>query len=319
MRALVTGAAGFLGDHVRRTLEARGVEHLGLARSAGARSQAGRIEPLDLHDAGRLERCVREFRPTHVFHMAGTLRGGDAAAMFDANVVVTEELMSALRRLDTAPVVVLPGSAAVYGRPRALPIDEEHPVAPQDLYGVSKAAQELVVDQHHRAWGCPVRIMRIFNVVGPGQPDTLLASSVARQIVANESGAGHPIEVGNLDGRRDLVDVRDVARACVDAARLGGTRWVLNVCSGESVAMRECVERLVALARAPVEVIQRESRLRDHDVPDHRGDRRRIEEVLGWRPTTALGASLADLLQWWRGRMAPTPGAALSPASRPPS
>jgi len=303
VRALVTGPTGFLGRHLVATLEAAGIDCLGLARRAPAAGTLGcPVEVVDLTDAARVAALVDDFAPTHVFHMAGSLRrpGMPPEALIDANVALTEALMSVVAARDPAPIVVVPGSAAVYGRPEVLPITETHPIAPLDGYGASKAAQEIVVERHHRGSGCPIRILRIFNLVGPGQPTALLASSIAHQIVAAEHGGPATIEVGNLAAKRDLVDVRDAAAAALAAACAPGPRIVLNVCSGRSTSMLDVADLLVARARVPVEVIQQSSRLRPHDVPDHVGDPTLARETIGWSPRVAIETSLVDCLDFWR-------------------
>ncbi|MEQ8231622.1 MAG: NAD-dependent epimerase/dehydratase family protein [Gammaproteobacteria bacterium] len=310
MRALVTGSNGFLGRHLADLLLAQGHDVHGVVRPRPAVSVAARpahaVTVLDFAAADTLDTLLAEYRPSHVFHCAGSLRtpGLDAASLITANVTVTEQLLAALARCAAAPVVVVPASAAVYGRPQALPIDEDHPIAPLDLYGVSKAAQELVLEQHHRAWGCPIRILRVFNVVGPGQPPTLVAASMARQIALVERGERARVEVGNLSSARDLVDVRDVARACVGAAQLDAGRIVLNVCSGRATPMEDCLAALREAARVPFDVVRSATLLRPNDVPEHRGDPARIAAVLGWQPAIAFADSMRDLLVDWRARVA---------------
>lgn len=308
LRALITGISGFLGRHLAEALRARGVQGRGISRHAeGAACSGFTVERFDLADRARLERSLAAYRPTHVFHLAGALRASDrtAEAVIRANVTLTQELMDCLCRLDEAPVVVVPGSAAVYGRPRWLPIDESHPVQPMDLYGVTKASQELVVDQHHRAWGCPVRILRIFNMIGPGQPDSLLASSVARQVVQVEQGRQSEIEVGDLSTLRDLVDVRDVARACVEVAELDVAHCVFNVCSGVATRMSDCVDRICQASTSPVRVVRRAARARRNDIAEHRGSCKRIGDTLGWRAEVPLERSMQELLDEWRERLRP--------------
>ncbi|MEQ8662314.1 MAG: NAD-dependent epimerase/dehydratase family protein [Gammaproteobacteria bacterium] len=307
MRALVTGSNGFLGRHVAGALRAQGHAVHGVVRAHAAGGVAAHaVTRLDYADADALAGLLADYRPSHVFHCAGALRtpGLDAAALITANVTVTEQVLAALATGAPAAVVVLPASAAVYGRPQVLPIDETHPIAPLDLYGVSKAAQELVVEQHHRARGCPLRILRVFNVVGPGQPPTLVAASMARQIALIERGELARLEVGALASARDLVDVRDVARACVAAALLDTDRALLNVCSGHATTMEDCLALLRGFARVPFEVARSATRLRPHDIAEHRGDPTRINATLGWRPGIALADSLRDLLEDWRARVA---------------
>jgi GDP-4-dehydro-6-deoxy-D-mannose reductase len=305
VHALVTGVTGFLGQHLARALHARRLDFTGVSRRARV-SSTGDMRPLDLHDQAGVQALLDEVRPTHVFHLAASLRtpGQDAESLIRSNVTATQHFMEVLARRDDAPVLVLPSSAAVYGRPQELPITESHPVAPLELYGVTKAAQELIMEQYHRTWGCPIRILRVFNMIGPGQPTSLVAGSIAYQIARVERGEQAKIEVGDLSTKRDLVDARDVAAACIDAALHDAGRLVLNVCSGVSTRTQDCVDQLRAASPASIKLVRRDKRLRHNDLADHRGDPDLILRTLGWRPTVPVRDSMADLMAYWRQRVA---------------
>ena len=106
--------------------------------------------------------------------------------------------------------------------------------------------------------------------------------------------------MGNLDARRDFVDVRDVARAYRLAARRDLRGEVFNVCSGRAVSIRQVLDLLRGLARCEVTVRTDPERMRPADIPLLIGDPRRFREATGWAPTIPIERTLADLLEWWR-------------------
>ena len=155
-----------------------------------------------------------------------------------------------------------------------------------------------------------VTIARPFNHLGPGQDTRFAIPSFCSQIANIERGAQPPrIEVGNLSARRDFSDVRDV----VDAYRMlldpGGPRGPFNIASGESHAVGEILDRLLALARVPIEVTVDESRLRPSDVPGLCGDATRLRRALDWVPSHPLERTLTDTLEYYRALPAAAPSA----------
>ena len=147
--------------------------------------------------------------------------------------------------------ILVSGSSEVYGDPRPgeLPIPEEAPLRASRPYGLVKLAQEAVALEAARRREVPVVVTRSFNHIGPGQRPVFAVPAFARRIVAFRDGLAEDVPAGNLDVRRDFTDVRDVVRAyrLLLEGLAGGVLaapLVVNVASGQSVAIREIVERL---------------------------------------------------------------------------
>ena len=111
------------------------------------------------------------------------------------------------------------------------------------------------------------------------------------------------LRVGDLDARRDLLDVRDAVRAYRALMRQGVPGAVYNVCSGSACAVRDVLAGLLALARVPIEVRVDSARLRPDDHPVLLGDRTRITAEVGWEPRIALPETLRDVLDDWRAAL----------------
>ncbi len=251
---LLTGASGFVGRHVLHALQAGGE---GLARSETRIIVLGRRCPsdwpdaqfvtADLDDSAGLRRAIEQVAPDFVVHTAGKTPPASDNELYQANFWGTMHLLYALRPLSKHVRLVLSGSAAELGHvdPAALPVAETHPCDPRDAYGRSKwlATQRGLADCSQ----LEVMVARVFNPIGPGLPETQAFGRFAARL----AGPGpDPLElsVGDLDARRDFVDVRDVARAMVAVALRGEARHVYHIGTGHSHPVADGLEYLIRLS-----------------------------------------------------------------------
>jgi GDP-4-dehydro-6-deoxy-D-mannose reductase len=283
-RALVTGGTGFLGSQLARELLDDGFEVTAVGRSSG-----------DVTEPEAMLRLVAEARPTHVFHLAG-LRDGELDELLRINVWGTVNVLEAVAAKAPTARVLVAGSAAEYGETTREPIGEDHPLQPVTDYGVAKTAQELAAVAVGARRGLRLTRVRLFNVLGPGEPTSFVASAIAGRIAAIQAGdARPPLRTGDLNTRRDFVDVRDVARAMRLAATSGDAGAVYNVCSGTATPIRRLVEELLAAAGLDiaVESAPEEAVL---NVRGHAGSAERLRAATGWEPEHSLRDSLAEVL-----------------------
>jgi len=298
MRILVTGASGFLGKHLVQTLG----ESFPSAVLFGIdkRSDSGPCEcyPVDLADPVGVRPVVREIRPDWVFHLAGNVPSGDWRELFRSNVETTIHLMESLLDCDKAPKVVVPASAAELGRfePADLPLGEDRAPFPVTPYGVSKACQTAVA-RYHSVRGLEVVIGRVFNVVGEGIPESLSIGSFAAQLRRVRKGDAPPrILVGNLEAKRDFIDVRDVASALIHLARRGRNGEIYNICSGRSHSIRDVLATMIRCSGLSVDIVSDPGRVKPSDIPDSYGDNGKIFRDTGWRPAIPLEETLRRIV-----------------------
>ena len=307
MRALITGAAGFVGGHLAAELAGRGAETLGLGRDPSGPDSLVEYVRADLLDADATRTAIRELRPDAVFHLAALASVGESwrapAETLDNNTRSTLNLLEAVRAEAPDAVVLHAGSGETYGPvPEArLPVTEDEPLRPQNPYAVSKAAADLLAGFYADAHGLRVIRTRAFNHAGPGQADIYVVSAFARQIAEAERAGQRELllETGNLAPRRDFADVRDVVRAYALAVEAGNAA-IFNVCSGVSVPVADILAALTRLTHVAVEQRTDPARLRKHEVMDIRGSHARLTEKTGWEPKIPLEQTLADTLDWWR-------------------
>ncbi len=306
---LVTGAAGFAGSHLVDALVADGATIVGWHRPGsrpGAQPTA-RWVPVDILDREGVARGLAAAQPNVAFHCAGTAHVGsswqDSLTPLETNALGTHYLLDSMRRAGLSPRVVVTGSALVY-RPSTAALSEGAPLGPSSPYGLSKLAQEMAALAAARD-GIPVVVARPFNHAGPRQDPSFATASFARQIALAEAGLGpETIVVGNLEARRDLLDVRDTVRAYRALAERGAPGRVYNVCGGQAYSVRELLERLLALARVRLDVRPDPTLFRPNDNPLVLGDPSRITQETGWQPAIPIERTLGDLLEYWRERIA---------------
>jgi len=317
VRILITGVSGFVGPHLASLLAGEPeLELFGMRWSSSDEAAAvelpSQLQILDgdITDDTSIRAALDAARPDVVFHLAGVSSGAIAwrhpTRTFEVNALGTLRLLEEIRRREPATTCVVASSAEVYGGAddERSPLTEDSPLRPLSPYAASKAAQDLVCAQYAAAHAMPVIRLRLFNHTGPRQPPDYVASSFACQIALIERGQQPPvIEVGNLEARRDFVDVREVVRAYWLAARHGAPGAAYNICSGRVVSVRDVLDRLLALAHCPVSVRPDPDRMRPADIPLLVGDPGRFHDATGWRATTPIEETLRDLLEWWRSQV----------------
>jgi GDP-4-dehydro-6-deoxy-D-mannose reductase len=310
-RVLITGITGFVGSHLAERLLADGLEIHGIAfepppyANLTTIASTLRIHRADLSDPDSLRAAVTAARPDAVVHLAGqaipSLAQRDASGTVNLNVVGTANLLAALATLDGARLVYA-SSADVYGLPDRVPVDEDAPLRPTNVYAASKAAAEAFVREFGDRAGHPTVILRPANTNGPRQHPGLAASGFAKQIAEAEAGLVEPvIRHGRLDAQRDFLDVRDVAAAYAAAIGLAPERTeTYNVGSGEPVSVDRVLRTLLHLARIPVRTELDPDRVRPGDPTVVALDASRFRTRTGWAPKMTLERSLADTLEHWR-------------------
>jgi GDP-4-dehydro-6-deoxy-D-mannose reductase len=307
---LVTGATGFAGRHLVAQLLEHEPDIAGWGNPAGHGTGDVIIDPrvtwstVDVADRNAVARAIAECQPSTVYHCAGFAdvhrARTDPATALRVNVMGTDAVLRGLATAGLRVPVVVTASALVY-RQSTEALTEDSPLGPSGPYGVSKLAQEMVA----LADDGLVVVARPFNHAGPGQSSAYVTSSFARQIAEAEAGLRPPVlRVGNLDARRDITDVRDTVRAYHLLARKGRPGRAYNVCRGEAYRVGDLLDWLVGYASIRIAIERDPERLRPDDNPVVLGNPARIRAETGWEPRIPIEQTLADLLDYWRHRVA---------------
>lgn len=184
-----------------------------------------------------------------------------------------------------------------------LPVTEDTPLRPLNPYAESKVAADRMCERYQRDYGIAVVRLRAFNQLGPGQDPRFVLPSICKQVADAEMGGDEVcrLQLGNIDTRRDFLDVRDVVDAYMLLAERGDPAQPYVAGTGRSLAIRDLVDIVVAEARIPVEVSADASRIREGEQPDLYAEPRALKR-LGWAPRIPVERSIRDTLDYWRDR-----------------
>ncbi|MHB8896122.1 MAG: GDP-mannose 4,6-dehydratase [Candidatus Geothermincolia bacterium] len=312
---LITGADGFVASHLIVELagdpmcEIRGI---GLKPAPPVDVDCLDYSVLDLTDYEPLKDLIDELRPDAIFHLAAmpsvAMSWEDPWSTYRVNVLGQVNLMEAIRRLELETSVHIACSSEEYGKvvPEAMPMSEGMPFNPCSHYAVSKVTQEVLGLMYYQAFAWRVLVTRGFNQAGPGQAPDFVISSFSKQIAEIEAGLCEPVmKVGNLDAKRDFMDVRDTVRAYRMVMERGTAGTSYNVCSGEAHPVSQILETLLEISGAEIRVELDPCRQRPSDIPLLLGDNTRLREETGWEPLIGLETTLKDTLDYWRDRVRP--------------
>lgn len=309
MRAMVTGAAGFIGSTLVDRLLTDGHTVVGIDNLSSGKEinlDAARGNPdfafvlADIVDHDLIA-LLGDVEPEVVFHLAAQIdvRRSVSEPEFDAsvNVVGTVRLAEAARRAGVRKVVHTSSGGSIYGVPTHYPVSESVPTDPESPYAAGKVAGEIYLNTFRHLYGMDCSHIAPANVYGPRQDPHGEAGVVA--IFARALLAGIPTRVfGDGSNTRDYVFVDDVVDAFARAAGEAGGGQRFNIGTGVETSDRQLHTVIAAAAGAPDDPAFAPARL--GDVARSCLDVEKAATVLGWRPRVALADGAARTVQFFR-------------------
>ncbi len=297
MKTLITGASGFLGQHLLQLLVKNDIEIHTIDLKP---CSIGIQHNVSLSNVSDLKNTLTAIEPDYIIHLAGIAHAADINTYYTINTSFAANLISAVKAWGNFSCpMILTGTSAEYGRidKDELPITEDTPTRPYDHYGISKLAQTLMGIREARD-GLPLIMIRPFNIIGPGMPSHLALQSFVRQITKIIKKEAEPvIETGDLSTSRDFVDVRDVADAIwrlITSPSAYGE--VINICTGTDIKISDLLDRFIAIANVNVEIQTAPHRIKNVDIPVHFGSNEKLRRLTGFTPKRDLGTTLRDVL-----------------------
>lgn len=304
MRALVTGASGFVGHHLIQHLLSCG-DNVVAAVAPGTKTSLG-IETIegDVVDYRQMVNLVSSASPDVIYHLAGIAFApaaeNDFSTALNVNVGGTFNVLRAAHLQDREIRVVAISSGEVYGRvaPKDIPVKENLEPKPANSYSLSKLMSELIPLRYETGSKIKIVTMRPFNHTGPGQNENFVCSNFAKQLAQIKLGMIPAVlKVGNLTPERDFSDVRDIVRAYRLAAEKG--QGLYNLGSGAPTPISRILHLLIEIAKVDVSIEIDQSRVRPAEVPVLYADISKAKNELGWSPLLGLQETLTDVYNYW--------------------
>jgi UDP-glucose 4-epimerase len=299
-RVLISGATGFIGRNLARTLVASGTCVYGLAR--------GKSDFTDIHgfvcdikDRGRLNEIVGEVRPSHIFHLAANKARSASTKDFrqciDENLIGTLNMLEACEAASCAPRFISLGTCEEYGRGDA-PYLESTREAPVSAYSCSKVAMTQLLQTYHRIHGFPVVVLRPSLAYGPGQGDEMFLPALIQTLLR-----GKRFAMSRGEQTRDYVYIDDVVEALLLAAvHPDAIGQVINISSGTPTRIADVTKLAVDLIGNGVEALLDIGKVayRQGEAMNYWANRAKAKQLLGWEPGVNLCDGMARTVAYYK-------------------
>lgn len=292
-RILVTGSNGFIGRHLIQYTRKHypSAEVAAIARQLVHKEQRVNFYLGDCADPTFIRDVLLEWQPQCVFHLAGNLFSKNFQALQKDNVAAFYTIADTLLQLNLNPKVVVVGTAAEYGHValNQLPVREDLPAAPISFYGLTKLWQTELATYFSKK-GLDVRVARLFNVIGSGISDNLIAGSLFQQLKKNNN----IVKIGSTHTVRDFMDIQDVCSALDAILNKGCAGEIYNICSSRKTSIKELLD-CFELEIPNFKIIQDPNAVKKVDASIVYGDNQKLK-ALGWEPQVNLETSVHLLL-----------------------
>lgn len=295
MNILVVGGNGFIGKHlVNKLTKQRNYKVYNLDLIASKNKDLSGNFKGDIKDANFLLKCVKEVQPDLVFYLASffPINNIENISLSIRNSLISLENL--FNCLSPKTRLVYIGSSSQYGKVPSnfQPVNEHCEFFPVSHYGIFKIFEEYEIRRLANLYDVDVLGARVFNVTGSGEPSRMIGGAIISQLKN-----GNKIEVGNLDSKRDFLDVRDVANAIAIIGLKGKSNEIYNVCSGKSVSIVKLLELIIKESRLNPKIGIDKKKINPNDINNLVGDNSKLLKELNWRIKYDIMSSVKELVK----------------------
>lgn len=283
--AAVTGSSGFIGKYLVRKLKERGVKVFEISRSTNS---------IDVTDWEQINKIPGQ---EIIFHLAGMTNMQEAFSnprmLYFTNFTGTLNVLDWCRLHEIKKMIFI--STFVYGVPQYLPVDEEHPVSPNNPYSQSKLMGEELCKAYSRDYGLDITILRLFNIYGPCHKGNFLIPRILEQLRSGK------VVLGNSVPKRDFLYISDVISAVIAASlsELKGCN-VFNIGSGKSYSVQVIAsliaDKYLEMTGKNVSIIYMKEQ-RKGEIEDTIADIEKAKEILKWSPEVDIETGINTTLR----------------------
>lgn len=314
IKALITGAAGFIGSHLTELLVKQGYDVRAFVHYNSNNKQYNleyldkelqdtiEVMPGDIADPFAVDKAVRGCDV--VFHLAALIGIPYSYvapySYVSTNITGTLNVLEACRKHDVGRILNT-STSETYGTAQYVPIDEKHPLVGQSPYSATKIAADKLAESFWLSFQTPVTIVRPFNTYGPRQSMRAIIPTITAQALS-----GNELKLGSLDPVRDLTFVTDTARgflaASISDKVLGET---VNLGVGDGPSIGELVKRIGKLLGKELVVHQDPTRIRpaNSEVMRLISNNDKARKLMDWQPQVDLDTGLGEVISFIEAHM----------------
>ncbi len=313
MKALVTGAGGFIGSHLCEALAERGYKIKAFIRynsrnswgwlESSSHKKEMEITSGDIRDYDSVKNAVKDVNM--VFHLAALIGIPysyiSPLSYIKTNIEGTYNILQAAKELGVQRVIHT-STSEVYGTAQFIPISEKHPVNPQSPYAATKAGADFLALSFCRSFDLPVAIIRPFNTYGPRQSVRAVIPTIITQILSGK----RKIKTGSLHPTRDLTYVKDIVEGFIAVAESEKSIGeVMNIGMNFEISIGDLGKLISKLINVEIkmEVEKERQRPEKSEVERLWADTKKAKSLLEWSPKYTLEQGLKETIEWFKGNL----------------
>jgi len=305
MNVLVTGGAGFIGSHIVDKLINEGldvvvIDNLSTGKLENLNEKA-KFYNLDI-TSNQLSTIFQQEKIDVVIHQAAQIDVQKSLQdpVYDSKVNIngTVNLLECCRKYNVSKIIYA-SSAAVYGKPEYLPIDEKHPIQPMSFYGISKFTPESYLKIYKELYGLDYTILRYSNIYGPRQ-DSKGEGGVIAIFIDKLLNEQTPIIFGDGEQTRDFLYVEDVAEANFRAI-FKGDGEILNISTNTRISINQLYTELTSILHLDLKPHYKEARL--GDILHSSLNNKKAIQTLNWQPKYTFSEGLLKTVSYYKSKM----------------
>ena len=298
-RILITGANGFVGQHLIKKLTQLNYQIFSLGRKNVANSHSIILD--NFNDYTKIFNIIDNIRPTMIFHLAGIVNNNSLNQSILINTLFPAILLEAVERIKNKveTKILLVGSAAEYGilKPNEINVKEDFIGDPSTYYGITKLsttklALNWILNNRH------VIIVRPFSIIGPHLPSYMAIGNFIKQVKQNKTKSLE-VKMGDLSTSRDFIDVEDFVDIIIQLmANCKANGQIINICSGHPVQIKEIIYYIINNIPKDINVITDKSFKRSNDMPIHFGNNDKLLNLIKNKKLKSWKQSIDDIIKY---------------------
>lgn len=297
-KILILGANGFTGKHFQKYIVKKNLSEkfnfVGIDLIVEKLLSIKYIES-DLSNYNKFQEILLEEKPDYIINLIGSYTSRVFQELLEINVNISHSLLEIIKnnKIEVKKILFI-GSAAEYGIPEKCPIYENSPLRPVNLYGLSKSIQTQIILYYSRNYNINYNLARTFNIIGKNISSSLSIGAFRDRIINAKDG--DYILTGNLDSKRDFIDINDVINAYWHILIKGKLNEIYNVCLGESYSIKEVLSILIEASGKSLNPKINPEWVKENEVLDIYGDNSKLKNDTGWYPLIDIADSLKKIL-----------------------